>query len=92
MEVRIPDASLKPHRNRNWRPGKPPAAEDLERIRELIPRCREIAQEVGPLHALWEAIFDGEALLVGKTPLFLPGSAEDVAKQVRELLEQGTAE
>lgn len=36
---------------------------------ELVQRLRAIAEPVGPLHALWDIIFDLEAKAVGKQTL-----------------------
>jgi hypothetical protein len=58
---------------------------DIDRIRGALPRVRTIAARVGPLHAAWDAIFDGEAILEGR-PTLLRGTAEDVARMVADAL------
>jgi hypothetical protein len=62
---------------------------DIETIRELIPKARAIAAPVGPMHSLWDVIFDGEALLAGRQT-FLSESPRCVAKIVRNHLERST--
>lgn len=37
-----------------------------DEIRALVVKARAIAAPVGPMHALWDVIFDAEALLDGR--------------------------
>ncbi len=43
------------------------------KLRQKIKEWRAIAEPVGSQHALWDQIFDAEALLVGRAT-FLPES------------------
>lgn len=43
--------------------------EQREKLRRKIKEWRAIAEPVGPQHALWDTIFDAEALLVGRVTL-----------------------
>jgi hypothetical protein len=40
-----------------------------EDLRELVGKMRDIAAQIGPLHAWWEIIFDVEAFIAGKPTL-----------------------
>ena len=35
------------------------------RLRELLPIARHKAEQHGPIHALWDLVFDAEAMLKG---------------------------
>ena len=37
-----------------------------ERMREIAARMREAATKVGTMSALWDAVFDAEAILTGE--------------------------
>ena len=54
-----------------------------EELRDAIMILRQRAQRVGPQHALWDVIFDAEALIEGK-PTILPRE-EIVALVEREV-------
>lgn len=56
-------------------------SEKFERIRALIPLARAKAEPIGPLHAAWDDIFDGEALLLGRETL-ARGTLDEVADRV----------
>lgn len=40
-----------------------------DQMRVAIKAAREVAQSVGPMHALWDTIFDAEAILAGRPSL-----------------------
>jgi len=50
------------------------------RITLLVRKMREIASPVGPMHAWWDMIFDGETLLKGGRPI-LNWTEEDWIKE-----------
>jgi hypothetical protein len=57
-----------------------PLPEDVrEALRAGIRKVRPVAQKAGPLHGLWDVIFDAEALLEGKRTL-LSWSPPEVAR------------
>ena len=58
---------------------------DEETIRAALPHVRRVAQNVGPLHAAWDVIFDAEAWLEGKQTL-VRGSHEEVGRWLAEIL------
>jgi hypothetical protein len=55
---------------------------DAERdeLTAVIAAARKIAQPVGPMHSLWDMIFDAEALLAGQPTVL---SEEAALKEVR---------
>lgn len=54
---------------------------------EAAGRCRVIAARVGPLHGMWDAIFDAQALLAGGKTL-LSGSPREIYKSLMRSLGQ----
>ena len=51
-----------------------------DQLKAFIKAARQRAAPVGPLHALWDLIFDAEALLVGGQTLL---SCEQIERQIR---------
>ena len=51
-----------------------------DQLKAFIKEARKRAAPVGPLHALWDLIFDAEALLVGGQTLL---SREQIEQQIR---------
>ena len=51
-----------------------------DELKAFIKAARQRAAPVGPLHALWDLIFDAEALLVGGKTLL---SRKQIEQQIR---------
>lgn len=49
-----------------------------DQLSNKIMEWRKIAEPVGPLHSLWDVIFDAEALLAGRRSLM---SVEELLKE-----------
>ena len=47
-----------------------------ERMREIAARMREAATKVGTMSALWDVVFDAEAILAGETSWADPKTVE----------------
>jgi hypothetical protein len=43
--------------------------EQTEEMRRLLPIARGAAAKIGPMHSMWEVIFDAEALIQGKNAI-----------------------
>lgn len=53
-----------------------PIEEQKERMRELITQLRQVASQVGPLHAYWDGISDMESFLSGARPMLHMSAGE----------------
>lgn len=60
-----------------------------ERLRAAVSRARKRAQAVGPLHADWDYISDGECLLAGE-PTLMRGERQDLVRRITDGLERDT--
>lgn len=60
--------------------------EERSALRAGIQRARAVAAPVGPLHGLWDVIFDAEALLEGK-PTQLSGPPDHVRAQCQAVFD-----
>lgn len=50
------------------------------RLQKMIKLARSYIHEIGPMHALWDVIFDAEAILAGKPSIL----SREVIEQILE--------
>ncbi len=55
-----------------------------EDLRVFVGRARRVAARAGSTHALWDAIFDAEAILSGKPAILPREQVEAILREVRE--------
>jgi hypothetical protein len=61
---------------------------DLQEIERLLPLARDRASKAGSMHALWDFIIDGEAVIAARQTL-IAGDRASVAHVVATELQKG---